>query len=253
MTEEEKSRLEDLLAMARALLSSMDRAISGLRQDTPWGYSSYKTYAQKYNALVDSTSKAISIPSGDLYAFDLSEMKGPGDTLAIHQEAIFYSVHGYLSMLCSLLDSRLGYSATTTEIRQLEDFVELRLRPSMLSSKPGSEREVQDNLERILVGRGMQKGIDYDRETGRVKYSGKESIPDFVFYSLSVALEVKLIKESTNLGRVIGEMNDDILSYRTKYRNILFVVYDTGFISDIEEFRRGIESTSGVRVLVVKH
>jgi hypothetical protein len=44
----------------------------------------------------------------------------------------------------------------------------------------------------LLIGRGFTKGIDYDRETGRVKVSIKEVVPDFVFPKLGLALEVKL-------------------------------------------------------------
>ena len=45
---------------------------------------------------------------------------------------------------------------------------------------PESERDVQDVVEQLLIGRGYEKGIDYDREVGRVKVSSKEVIPDFI-------------------------------------------------------------------------
>jgi hypothetical protein len=52
---------------------------------------------------------------------------------------------------------------------------------------------------------------------------------------------------------VIGEINDDILAYSTKYGNILFVVYDCGFIRDVERFSGHFEASKGVLVRVVKH
>ena len=31
-----------------------------------------------------------------------------------------------------------------------------------------------DNLERLFIGNSMNKGVDYDRETGKFKFSGRE-------------------------------------------------------------------------------
>ena len=61
---------------------------------------------------------------------------------------------------------------------------------------PDREVEIQNGIEVLIVGRGMATGTDYDRETGRVKTSGKESIPDFVFPNLKLCLEVKLSKST---------------------------------------------------------
>ena len=156
-------------------------------------------------------------------------------------------------MLCSWLDVRIGMTSTSSKVRSLEDFLSSKLRPAMLSGKPETEKEVQNTVEKILIGRGMQKGVDYDRETGRVKHSGKESIPDFVFRPLSTAVEVKLIKEKSNIARIVDEINADVLAYTKVYEHVVFVVYDNGTISDVEEFKRDIEISGNTRVLVVKN
>lgn len=52
---------------------------------------------------------------------------------------------------------------------------------------------------------------------------------------------------------IIAEINDDILAYKTKYPNIIFVVYDSGFIRDVDKFKEDIEEAEGVVVNVVKH
>lgn len=44
-----------------------------------------------------------------------------------------------------------------------------------------------------------------------------------------------------------------ILAYKQKYRNMFFVVYDLGFIRDVEKFGSHFEETEGVVVRVVKH
>ena len=51
--------------------------------------------------------------------------------------------------------------------------------------------DVAHAIESLMVGRGMAKGIDYDRETGPVKTSGKESVPDFIFPNLKLCLAAR--------------------------------------------------------------
>src|SRR5437762_7001178 len=52
---------------------------------------------------------------------------------------------------------------------------------------------------------------------------------------------------------IIAEINDDVLAYKTKYGNIIFCVYDLGFIRDVERFADAFEGCDGVIVRVVKH
>lgn len=91
----------------------------------------------------------------------------------------------------------------------------------MLNGNPEKEREVQDTIEKLLSGQRMQKGVNYDRETGRVKHAGKESIPDFVFRPLSTALEVKLVKDTASLTRIVDEINADIAAYSKEYGHLI--------------------------------
>jgi hypothetical protein len=118
---------------------------------------------------------------------------------------------------------------------------------------PNKELEIQNSIESLLVGRSMAKGTDYDRETGRVKTSGKESIPDFIFPHLRLALEVKLLRSADKLKEILDEINADIRAYGTQYERQLYVIYDLGAIRDEAEFKRGLEDAPGVSVVVVKH
>ena len=253
MNPQQEQELEEILVMARSLLGSMDKVIEGSLSNRVWAFVSYEVYAKQYDNLLNATSKIIRLPDGILYTYDLEALKGPGDTISIHQETVFRNVHGYLSMLCALLSSRLGNKTSGSETRHLEDFLSSKLRPAMLNRKPTSEKDVKNAIEAIMVGRGMQKGADYDRETGRVKYSGKEFVPDFIFRPLSTALEVKLVKESGDDRNVIDEINADIVAYTTAYQHVIFLIYDTGIISNEVEFKRGLESFPSVRVIIVKH
>ena len=105
----------------------------------------------------------------------------------------------------------------------------------------------------MLIGRGMIKGQDYDREVGRVKVSSKEVIPDFIFPRMSLALEVKIIKTAARVRETVDEINADITAYSKAYRNLMFVVYDLGFIRDEMEFRQDLEDPMKSMVVVVKH
>jgi hypothetical protein len=111
---------------------------------------------------------------------------------------------------------------------------------------------VLDRIETLLIGSGMKEGVDYLRESGRVKKSGRESVPDFVIIRHNLALEAKFTKDSNGKRQVITGINDDIQTYPDKYRSILFVVYDVRSIQDEEEFLRGWNSIPGVSVVVVK-
>ncbi|MDQ3897336.1 MAG: hypothetical protein M3326_08885 [Actinomycetota bacterium] len=109
-------------------------------------------------------------------------------------------------------------------------------------------------IEQLLIGRGLEKGIDYDREVGRVKVSSKEVVPDFVLPQLDTAIEAKLLKHPLSLGRMIDEINAEIQAYSQKYHSIVFVVYDVaGVVRDDAEFRRDLEAVDGVKVVLVKH
>lgn len=255
MTNSEKAQqLEQYLTMARALLQSMDSVISNVPEDTSvWHFVSYKGYATQYTRLVEAIAALEPLPKGILFPYDLHKISGIGDTVHIQQKSMFQQVHGDLSMLCSWLDAILGKAGSSSEVRSLEDFISSKLRPAMVTGRPESEKDVQNTMEQILIGRGMQKGTDYDRETGRVKHSGKESIPDFIFRPLSLALEIKLIKDKSSISRIIDEINADLVAYGKEYENVMFVVYDNGQIGNVDEFKRDIESLGKSRVLVVKN
>ncbi len=73
---------------------------------------------------------------------------------------------------------------------------------------------------------------------------------DIVIYITSV---IALCHRSNREKEIIGEINDDILAYQTKYGNLLFVVYDVGHIRDTDRFVNSFEEHQNVMVHVVKH
>lgn len=128
------------------------------------------------------------------------------------------------------------------------DLLNEQLRPSFRAGPPTREREVADQVETIL----KSAGLAVDRERGRLTYSLKEYVPDFLLPETSTVIEIKYSGRQDAPKRLIAEINDDKAAYLTHYPRVLFVVYDNGFISDIDQFLLGIEEV-GVSVLVVKH
>jgi hypothetical protein len=227
----------------------MRYSVDSSTPDDVWKYGSYKTFLRKYSSLVKEAAPLLKDLT-QLDGFELNNIKGNMDTVAPQQKELFDLAYSNTAILKSLLEGEIGYAEDQTH--NLTDFIQGNLRRAIFDT-PTAEVEVQNAVEILFVGRGMVKGLDYDRETGRVKTSGKESIPDFVLSNLQLCLEVKLAKSAERLKPLIDEMNADIRAFGTSYDRQLYVVYDVGTIRDAEEFKRDLESAPGVTVIIVKH
>ncbi len=182
--------------------------------------------------------------------YDTSELKNVFNLTGIEQKEIFESVLVSTRMLIATLEG--VYDFVEDEIDNLKNFISKRLR-LMFKYEPKNEYEVQDKLENLFVGNNMDKGLDYDREAGKFKFSGKEYIPDFIIPKYDLCIEVKFIKDVSRKSKMIEEINADITAYKKEYKNILFVIYDIGIIRDESEAKRDIEKREGVHVIIVKH
>jgi len=203
---------------------------------------------RKYVQLVKHIQSQVPI-SVPLDMWDVSKVATSGNTTMSVQKEIFEAVHANLSILEAFLVAKSDLPAEKSE--GLRYFLEANLRKAIFE-KPSHEREVQNAIEQLLIGRGFEKGVDYDREVGRVKVSIKEVVPDFILPSLEMAIEVKLSKTEAKPKALVDEINADIQSYSVKYKRILFIVY-LGTIRDSSEFTKDLQRTAGVHVVVVKH
>jgi len=246
-----KEHLKQLLSNTNALLEAMRYSTTTASGDAAnigrWG--SYQIFLRKYNELVKQATPLLPNPTMLDMVF-MDKVKGPGNTTWPEQKNYFEMAYSNAALLKSLLEGAIGYAEDETHI--LRDFIQANLRKAVFAV-PDKEAEVQNGIESLMVGRGMAKGTDYDRETGRVKTSGKESVPDFIFPNLRLCLEVKLSKSVDKLRAIVDEINADIRTYSTRYDRQLYVVYDLGMIRDEAEFTRDLEDAPGVSVVVVKH
>lgn len=248
MDQARRDGLREALLTVTALKNSMEHA---LRSDpnAVWKHSAYRQYMRKYNQVVAHIRNLAPI-SAPIDVYDLEKVPHSGDTVMPVQKELFESVHANLSILEAYLSAKVDLPAEKAE--GLRHFFEANLRKAIFQV-PMQERDIQNAVEQLLIGRGLAKGIDYDREVGRVKVSIKEVVPDFVLPKLSLAIEVKLTKTDTKARAIVDEINADIQAYGRNYSQILFIVYDLGIIRDTREFTRDLEATSGVEVILVKH
>lgn len=210
-------------------------------------YSSFRTFAMKYNEIV--VQLPPDIDSSILSGYDPNKIP-PVDSLTWPaQKAWFDSILLNVGILISILESHLDYKNSASE--EVKLFLSSKLRKAIFET-PENEKAVQDSVEKLLIGGGYAKGVDYDRETGRVKFSIKEFIPDFVFPKIGLALEVKLAKDS-KFKSIVDEINADIVAYSKKYENLIFLVYDLATIRDEDEFKRDLQMSDNIYVLVIKH
>jgi hypothetical protein len=133
-------------------------------------------------------------------------------------------------------------------ILKIINLAEHKLRKA-IREKPSGEIEVQDAFETLLIG----SDIPYKREKEAIEYSSKKYFPDFTFPQLELALDLKFCGTDSTEKRLIKEINDYIVTFQTKYANCVLIVYDLGFIRDVDLFTGSFEQHPNVFVRVVKH
>lgn len=211
-------------------------------------YSSFRTMAQVYNDLVEQAK--VVMKHGSFYTMNVDNLKSYSSTLWPEAKSILESVMLNCRLLIATLDSNIDFIGE--KVSDLEQFFNTNLR-KVFFELPENEKQVQNEVEKLLIGKGYNKGTDYDREAGRFNYSGRDYIPDFILPNLSECIEVKFLRDKSRKSKIIEEINADITAYKKHYSNILFIIYDLGAIRDQIEFRRDIESNDGVRIIIIKH
>ncbi len=235
------SQIKALCNMIHEILNSTNTAETGR-------YAGFKDMAMVYNDFA-IRAKAVLKVSTMFYTFNLDEIPSWGDSVWPTQKRIMEQVLLSSKMLLASLEE--GVDFVNDEFDNIEYFLQSRVRTAIFQ-KPEKEVEIQNAIETLLLGKGMMKGTDYDRESGKFEFSGKEYIPDFIIPKMSLCIEVKLLREGRK-SKVIEEISADITAYGKKYERQLYVVYDLGVIQNEIEFKRDIEMRDGVKVIIVKH
>lgn len=239
-----------LINQLKALEKNIERTLNDAATPPHSRYVSFKSYAEMFNVIAREAENVLGLKNESFTVFYTDRMGSYGSTLWGEQKQIVENVSLNAGFLLSYLESYTDFAED--EFDSISNFIRSKLRSSIFSI-PAKETEVQNAIESLLIGRNMIKGIDYDRETGKFEFSGKEYIPDFILPKMNLCLEVKLLREGKR-SRIIDEINADITAYSTKYERLLFVVYDLGIIRDETEFCRDIENAgANIKVVIVKN
>ena len=251
MTQEEQRDLKILISQAKAVEMTM---VQILNQDNTKGrFASCMEFIKRYQYLADKSKKYLK-GYAMLTNYNIDKLPSPYELISQQQLEMFQSALTSLRVLIAALESNNDFN--DNEFNNLLNKIQSKLRNLMID-KPEKEKDVQDNIERLFISNSMNKGIDYDTETGKFNFSGREYIPDFIIPKYSCCVEVKLIKEKKHLKQMIEEINADITAYSKKYDKLVFIVYDLGCIRDVDEFIRDIElakeKDKEIKVIVIKH
>ena len=251
MTQDEQKKIEIIISQAKAVEKTM---VQIMNQDSTNGrFASCIDFIKRYQHLANQSKKYLN-GYEVLTNYNINRLPSPYDLITMQQLELFQSALTSLRVLIAALEYNVDYS--DNEFNNLLNKIESKLRNLMIDT-PKKEKDVQDNVERLCVSIGMNKGIDYDRETGKLNFSGREYIPDFIVPKFNCCIEIKLIKEKCHIKKMIEEINADITAYSKEYEKLLFVVYDLGCIRDVEEFKRDIElakeKNKEIKVIVIKH
>lgn len=210
-----------------------------------------------------SFSSLRSQNTGTMLAGGLFDPDGPDIAASFerqHQEAYRQQLdtakgilQASLTKLESASDMDILYEGRDTppessQLIKIINLAEFKLR-KVIHETPTNEKQIQDAFENLLVG----ADVSYSREADRIEYSSKAYQPDFTFAKIGLAVDVKFCGRDGREKEIISEINDDVLAYQTKYPNVFFVVYDTGFIRDIDRFSASFQEHEKVVVRVVKH
>lgn len=238
----------DALAALQRLITQVDDLKSSRRysaEHTQWLFSSRRLLEDVFGA-----SSPYSLTFAQLTWQQSSEFIVPG---GYHNPQVFIdNIHhqAYLSQLdtakgillaacdelqkSELEDVYKGKNSgpESSDIVRILKLAEHKLR-KVIRTKPDNEKAVQNAFENLLVG----ADIDFSRETDSIVYSSKTYKTDFCFLQLDLALEIKFCNNPDREKDIIAEINDDILAYRQKYGNLIFVVYDSAIFARLTAFR----------------
>jgi hypothetical protein len=236
--------MEDLNTLIKRI-ESLRQDINQLKGEEFYSCNSYvKWYNQFRNEAIEIFGDEIKTKISEAVPFEFEYLD---QSALINCKMRCNVIKVALGQLSVVLQGKLDVSDQA--IIALVDYIKNKLRAAVFDV-PTEERDIDEAVEILLLARNYE----HNRSKVSIPYSSKSYIPDFTFEKLSLACDVKLCKKENREKEIIDEISADILAYKTKYENILFVVYDLGIIRDVAKFQEDIENNDpNVRVLVIKH
>jgi len=150
-----------------------------------------------------------------------------------------------------ILDIESRIFSRTNRARQVVDELIGNIKDNLraiIRKTPMNEVEVQNAVETIL----KIKRYGYDREKVSIPWGSTYLKPDFTIDPIDTAMDIKLCRKADEETKITKEISEDIPAYRSKYGDIIFVVYDLGFIRDHDMFKRDFEKNNPeVHIVIV--
>ncbi len=164
---ENASELKDLSVRVDALRRAMDAATAGSTPDhAKWV--NYKSFGGAYNSFA---SKYVELSGDDSIAiYKVDDLPKWADTGWPQHKTFFETIYAATLILSAAL-SKFDVGPSKM-ISGIEDLLVANLR-KVIFAQPEREIDVQNAIEALMVGRGYQKGIDYDRESGKLSSLGE--------------------------------------------------------------------------------
>lgn len=239
-----------LYAMVKEAAQGAQRALKIPDQPDPnaaflFAYSGYPAYVRQYNS--------IFLPQiYEIYGEEAKQLLPPisPDPPILNGNRRAYRTR--LETVSAALGAAVAYlktklNITDQQVEVLLDLIGANLRPAIFED-PKNEKEIQNTLETIF----RVRGYDFEREKDTIPCSAKYYVPDFTFEALDLSLEAKLCNRQERVKELVDEINADILGYQKRYKHVVFVIYDLGYIRDEHAFRSGIERNPDVYVKIIK-
>lgn len=141
-------------------------------------------------------------------------------------------------------------SQRNREVRDEEDlvnFLQKKLRAAVGKRPLGSEAHLQQVVQAMFVA----ADIRFVREA-KIICNEKYYLVDFGILDLGVALELKLVKRTADIAKMIDQLEVDESAYRTQYRVFIALIYDLTGNVRIEDYADKARSPFA-RFIIIHH
>src|SRR5205823_1588010 len=147
--------LEGCLRMTEALLDAMESAVRSADPTDVWRFASFRQFMRKANEVVAMT-EVIEHIEAPVDRYNLDAVPSSTDTIAMVQQELFEATRANLQILRAYLLNRVHPKAE--RISEIADFLQAGLRRAVIE-RPEREKEVQNVIEQLFIGRGLEKGL----------------------------------------------------------------------------------------------
>ena len=156
MNIERAKHIKYLLLRCQSLKENMIRTLNDKSTIESGRYSSFKTYADEHRYLACEIRNFLGLNNERILYFNTEKMKSWADTLWPEQKSVIDSLVVYTDTLIALLEKEIDF--IDDEYTNLENFIKNKLR-NIIFTQPEKEKEVQNAIETLFVGKGWNKGL----------------------------------------------------------------------------------------------